>query len=314
MYVSDQKMTHGLAIFVLLAGPWLGISRGIGGWMLEVALLIAALWVGRSMGFRLTTLCLFLGYGAALLAGGGLASLANIGFLPWVSLLMVWGTEHTWPQKSNFFWCLVLSGILGILPIIPTIQNGMGSDVMQELIRSMMDQYRQSGMLADLTQRGISETDIQNYLQQFFHYLFLVVPGLAALGAMIKYSVVYNFFARWLPQEDQPFPLFSSFRLPWFAIWGVSLGIASYLVGDQWNYLALRVFGINLMFIYACLALVLGSSIFLYYLRSPLLSGFVKWILIVTGFIYFQVMIIGLILLGLFDLVLNIRRIPEDNQ
>lgn len=314
MYVSDQKVTYGLAIFVLLAGPWFDVSKGSGGWLLEVAMLIAALWVGRSMGLRLMTLCLFLGYSAAFFAGGGLSSLVNIGFLPWVSLLTVWGIEHTWPHKSNFFWSLVLSGVLGVLPVIPMIQQGMGTESMQEIIRSMMDQYRQSGMMTSFTQQGLNEADIENYLQQFFQYLFLFLPGLAALGSMTEYGAVYYFFARWFPQKDLLLPLFSSFRLPWFAIWGVNLGIAGYLIGDQWNFMAFRVFGMNVMLIYACTAFVLGSSVFLYYLRSPRLAGFWKWILIFASFIYIPVTIVNLILLGLLDLVLNFRRIPENNQ
>lgn len=314
MYVSDRKVTHGLAMLALLVGPWLGVSRGIGGWVLEVALLIAVLAVGRNKGFGLTTLCLFLGYGVALLAGGGLSSLAHMGFLPWVGLFAIWGTAHTWPRRFIFFGCLVLAGILGVLPIIPVIQQGIDPEVMKDLIRTMLDQYRQSGMLATLTQQGLSEADIQDYLQHVLQYLFLFVPGLTALGAMIEYSAVHYFFARLFPQEDLKLPLFSSFRLPWFAIWGVNLGIASYLIGDQWGWTFLRVFGMNLMFIYACLAFTLGSSIFLYYIRSPFLSGLVKWILLLTSFIYFQVTIVSLVLLGLFDLVLDFRRIPEDNQ
>lgn len=314
MYISDQKATHGLAIFALLVGPWYGVSSESGGWLLEVALLIAALWIGRSMGFRMMTVGLALGYGAALLAGGGFSSLIQISFIPWVSLLTIWGIQQGWPRKANFFWSLALVGILGFLPIIPTIQQGMGSDLMQEITRSMMTQYRESDMLTTLSQQGIDETDMEKYVQQFIQYVFLFIPGLAALGAMSKYGIVYYFFARWFPLKGQPFPLFSSIRLPWYAIWGINLGIVSYLIGDQWSFEGLRVLGMNLMMVYAFLAFVLGSSIFIYYLRSPRLSGFLKGILIISGFIYFQVMVISLILLGLFDLVFNLRRIPEDSQ
>jgi hypothetical protein len=192
--------------------------------------------------------------------------------------------------------------------------QGISAELMQEITRSMMDQYRESGMLTTFTQQGISEANIQKYVQQFIQYFFLFIPGLESLGTMLEYGVVYYFFARWFPQKDQPFPSFSSFRLPWFAIWGVNFGITSYLIGDEWSLQTLRVFGMNLMLIYAFLAFVLGSSIFLYYLRSPRLSGFLKGILLFSGFIYFQVTVISLILLGLLDLVLNFRRIPEDNQ
>lgn len=314
MYVSDQKVARSIPIFALLAGPWLGISQGIWGWMLDIALLFAVFEVGRQKGFKWATLLLTLGYGIAVLAVGGLINLENIGFLPWVGLLNVWGTEHSWSRKSNLFWCLVLSGIIGILPIIPLIQQGIGSEAMQKLINAMLDQYRQTGMLATLNQQGMSETELLADLQQMVQFLFLFVPGLTALGSIIEYSLARYLFTRWFTPKAKHLPLSSFFRLPWFAIWGVNLGIASYLIGDQWNWIPLRIFGMNLMFVYAFLAFGIGSSIFLYNLRSPFLSGFFKAVLVLMSFLYFQVTIISLILLGLFDLVLNFRRLPEENQ
>lgn len=37
-----------LAILVLVAGPWLGVSKQAWGWTLDILLLLALLWVGRS--------------------------------------------------------------------------------------------------------------------------------------------------------------------------------------------------------------------------------------------------------------------------
>ncbi|MEA4903185.1 DUF2232 domain-containing protein [Desulfitobacterium sp.] len=314
MYVSDRKVTHVLAILALLAGPWFSVSSGGGGWLLDVALLIAVFWVGRNMGFKMAVPCLIVGYSAAFFGGGGLSSLMSIGFLPWTGLLTLWGIEHAWARKSNLFWSIVLAGVLGVVPIIPTLYQGIDTSAIQELIRSVMDQYRESGMLGSLNQKGLSEADIESYLQQFFQYLFFFIPGLTSVGAIFVYSLVYYFFARWFPQKDRPFPSFSALRLPWYAIWGASLGIACYLIGDQWSYWALRSFGMNLMFIYAFVALVLGSSIFIYYLRSPHLSGFLKWMLLFTSFFFMQITVIFLIIMGLLDLVLNFRHIPEEKQ
>ncbi|WP_425805906.1 DUF2232 domain-containing protein [Desulfitobacterium sp. Sab5] len=312
MYVSDQKVARNIPIFALLVGPWLGVSQGIWGWVLDIALLFAVFEVGRVRGFRWTTLLLTLGYGIAVITAGGLINFENIGFLPWVGLLSVWGREHSWSQKSNLFWCLVLSGIIGVFSIIPVIQQGfVGSEAIQKLVNTMLDQYRQTGLLASLNQQGISETEIQASLQQTFQLLFLFVPGFAALGSIIEYSLARYLFTRWFTPKVKRLPISSFFRLPWYALWGVNLGIASYLIGDQWSWTILRIFGMNLMFIYAVIAFGIGCSIFLYNLRSPLLSGFIKAVLILMSFLYFQVTIISLILLGLFDLVLNFRRLPE---
>lgn len=312
MYVSDQKVARNIPIFALLAGPWLGVSQGIWGWVLDIVLLFAVFEVGRVKGFKWTTFFLTLGYGIAVITAGGLFNFENIGFLPWVGLLSIWGTEHSWSQKSNLFWCLVLSGIIGFVPIIPLIQQGFGgSEAVQKLVNTMLDQYRQTGLLTSLNQQGISETEIQASLQQTFQFLLLFVPGFVALGSIIEYSLARYLFTRWFTPKAKRLPLSSFFRLPGYALWGVNLGIVSYLIGDQWGWIILRIVGMNLMFIYAVIAFGIGCSIFLYNLRSPLLSGFIKVVLILMSFLYFQVTIISLILLGLFDLVLNFRRLPE---
>lgn len=314
MGVSDRKVTQGFTILVLLMGPWFRISQGTGGWVYDVGMLLAAFWIGRQQGLKSLAFLLFLGYGAAFLAGGGTSSLDNLDFLPWVSLLSVWGTEHEWKRRSTLFSSLVLAGIIGVLQSLSVFRQGMGADVSQNLILFTLEQYRQAGLLETLARQGITEADIRTYLQSAVQLLWQLTPGFAALGAMLEYSVVSYFFARWAPLEDKPFPGLGFLRLPWFAIWGVNLGMIAYLLGDQEKWPVIRLFGMNLMLIYAGLALVLGSSVFLYYLRLSSLSGFAKGILLFGSFMFILITVINLILIGLFDCVLNFRRLPEDNS
>ncbi len=90
----------------------------------------------------------------------------------------------------------------------------------------------------------------------------------------------------------------------------MSLAIASYLLGDIFQWVILKNFGINLMLVYGAVALVLGSAIFISFLQKPWVSNFFKFILLFSSFLYFQITAFVLIVMGLLDMVVDFRRRP----
>jgi hypothetical protein len=312
MYVSDQKTSSLLAIAALVIGPWVGVSREAWGWMLDILLLLSVLWIGRNAGekgFRTALSFLLLGYGIAL-ALNGFSSVGKFSLVPWAALVTLWAVKENFPQRATVFWSLIAAGFAGSIPALAMLHQGISQQSIQQFTQLTLDQYRQAGMLESFQQQGLSEVQIKSLLEQVINYVILLTPGLATITGFLKWGAVYYFFARWFPQPGQEYHPFSEWRIPWYAVWGMNLAVASYLIGDQFHGLTLRSFGINLMLIYGVVALVLGSSIAAFYLRSPFMSGIIKIALVITSFIYIQVTVIGLTLLGLFDLVLNFRRLP----
>ncbi len=310
MYVSDQKTSNFLAILALVVGPWVGVSRGAWGWMLDVLLLLAVFWIGRNgreKEFRWAALFLVLGYGIAL-ALNGFSSLEHFGFVPWAGLVTLWAMKSRFPQRDTIFWSLVAAGLAGVIPALSLLHQGIQQESIQSLIQTMVDQYRQAGLIENLQQQGLSEVDVRSLLETALRYIILLTPGMAAISGIVEWAAVYYFFARWYPTLGREYRPFTLWALPWYAVWGMNLAVASYLLGDQFQWLFLRSFGINLMLVYGVVALVLGSAIFAFFLKSPWMSRLLKFILIFSSLIYFQVTVIGLTLLGLFDLVLNFRR------
>lgn len=312
MYMSDQRTSNFLAILALVVGPWVGVSREAWGWMLDVLLLLSVLWTGRTRrenGFRFAAIFLALGYGIAF-ALNGVSSIESFGFVPWAGLVTAWALKENFPQRATVFWSLIAAGMAAIIPALSLLHQGIPQESIQGLIQSIVDQYRQSGMIETFQQQGLSEVEIRSLLEQVVNTIILITPGLAAILGVVEWGAVYYFFARWFPEPGLEYRSFTLWRLPWYAVWGMNLAVASYLIGDQYQWMTLRSFGINLMLVYGAVALTLGSTIFSFYLKSPWISRLLKVVLIISSLIYIQVTVVCLTLLGLFDLVLNFRRLP----
>lgn len=312
MYVSDQRTSNFFAIFALVIGPWLGVSREAWGWMLDVLLLFSVFWVGRNKrenGLRTAIISLTLGYVLSL-TFNGFASMGSMSFVPWAAVITLWAIKMNLPRSVIVFWSLCLAGLAGAIPGMVFLHQGIPQESVQAIIQGIFEQYRQSGMLSTFQQQGMSESELKSLLEQIINYVILITPGLATISGLLKWGTVYYFFTRWFTEPGQEYRYFILWRIPWYAVWGMNLAVLSYLIGDQFQWVVLKGFGINLMLVYGIVALILGSSVFLFYLKSPRMSVFLKTILVFTSLIYIHITIVGLILLGLFDLVLNFRRLP----
>ena len=308
MYWRDEKTWQYAAPVMLVLLPWLGSAGQIWGWILEMALILAVLWVGQGRGVLVTAVLLTLGYLAAVLSFPG-RSLTEIGYVPWAALVTVWGWKSHWPAKDNFFWSLVAAGILAAVPLLAVTGN-IRPGAVQELINAMMKQYQEAGQLAALQQQGLAEADVRRLLEEVVSFVALVFPGLVALAGLTEYGVAYYLATRLSVGQAARVP-FSRWRLPWYAVWGVILALLLYLAGDQLARPALRVLGINLMLVYGAIALVLGAAVYVYFLLSPRIPRLLKWGLILTNLLFVAFSVISVLLFGLFDLVLNFRRLPE---
>lgn len=308
MVISDELAKDYLARVVLLTLPGLGIAMGTWGFLWDVFLLFAVFIVGCRKGTLTAAIFMAGGYILSLVVFGGTA-LSYLGFVPLAGLLGVFGWRRGWPVRVNFFWSAVLAAVLGAAPMFAFAVQGLDSGTASTLINSTIQQYQASGLLEMMKEQGINEVEIRGLLQQGIHIYTLVVPSIAALLAIIEFGFVFYFIRRWFKAERIAF---TRWRLPWYAVWGAVLGIACYLAGDQFAWQLVRGLGINLMVIYGALTLVLGLSAYLYFLQSPRIPRLLKWALILTNFIYFLFSFISLIVFGLFDLVLNFRRLPEE--
>jgi len=311
MLLRDEEALNYLAGAVLLTFPWLGIVLGTWGFIWGALMLLAVFLVGRRRGLPITMLFLLIGYVAPVIVFGTTA-FNVMSLVPAAGLLGVLGWHKQWSVRVTFFWSAALAAILGTIPTLSFMAQGFSAFATSDLINTTVQQYQASGLLAVMQQQGMSEVQVRDLLQQGIQIYTLILPSFAALVAFIEFGFVFYFVSIWL-KEDQVRVPFTRWRLPWYAVWGVVLGIAFYLLGDQFSWTVLRVLGINLMVIYGAIALVLGTSVFVYVLKSPKIPRFLKFTLIIASFIYFFFSVVSLIMFGLFDLVFNFRRLPEES-
>lgn len=310
MFLSDERAFDYIAVLLLLTLPWLGTAWGLWGWLLEITLIVCVFWIGRRKGPVSPAILLVTGYGIAALSFR-LPGVAQMGFVPFAALLTVTGWERKWTQRTIFFWSLVLAGLLGALPTLGFVSQGLEPQALKSLVNSTLQLYRSSGILPLFQQQGISEAQLRSLFEEILPVYVLIIPSLAAISSFVEFGLVAYFTRRWFLQANIGITPFSLWRLPWYAVWGAIIALASYLLGDQFTWPVVRGVGLNLMVVYTTLALVIGTSVYLYFLQSPRVPRMFKWVLILVNLFYFLFSVISLILFGLFDLVLNFRRLPD---
>jgi len=311
MFLSDETVVNYLSGAILLTFPLFGVAWGTWGVIWEVLMLLAVFLAGRQKGLLITTILIVMGYGAPLIVYG-ITAFDQMSFVPLAGLLGVLGRAKLWPVRVTLFWGAAAAAVLGAIPTLPFVSRGFDAKTASDMVNMTVQQYQDSGLLVAMQQQGLSELQVRTVLQQGIHFYALIVPSLAAIIAFIEFCLVFYCVRRWFNDAGGRIP-FSRWRLPWYAVWGAVLGISFYLLGDQFSWSVLRGLGINLMVLYGALTLVLGTSVYLYLLQSPKIPRLFKWALIITSFIYFFFSVVSIIMFGLFDLVFNFRRLPEES-
>lgn len=310
MFIKDEDALNFLATAVLLIFPCLGIVVKAWGFIWVALLLGAVLLVGRQKGLLMTALMLALGYTAPFIVYGT-SALMLLSFVPLAGLITVWGWEKNWRGNVTFFWSAVGAAVLGAIITVPIMTQGLSALPVDELIESAIQEYRSSDALTMLQQQGLNEATFKEFMQRGLEIYALLLPSFASLFALFEFGFVFYLFAVFLPRKESRVP-FTRWQLPWYAVWGAVLGLAFYLLGDQFSWAVLRGVGLNVMVIYGGISLVLGLSVAAYALQTPKIPGWLKIATVIVGFIYFYFSVVCLIICGLFDLVLNFRRLPED--
>lgn len=311
MLLRDEDALNYLAVAILLTFPWLGTVLGTWGFIWGALILVAVFLVGRRRGVPIAALSLVIGYGAPLIIFGA-APFNLMSYIPFAGLFGVLGLQKDWPVRVTFFWSAALAAVIGTIPTLSFMGQAVSALTESDMINMTIQQYQTSGLLATMQQQGLTEVQFREVLQEVIQIYALILPSITALIAVIEFGFVFYFVRIWFKEDKERIP-FTHWRLPWYAVWGAVLGIAFYLLGDQFAWMTLRGLGINIMVFYGALTLVLGASVFVYLLKSPKIPRFFKFVLIFASFIYLFFSVVSLIMFGLFDMVFNFRRLPEES-
>jgi uncharacterized protein YybS (DUF2232 family) len=140
----------------------------------------------------------------------------------------------------------------------------------------------------------------------------LLIPGQYIVTAAAEAAFTYLVAAAYLRRINYflpPSTAFTALSLPWYSVWGLITGLALTLAGDLFSWAPAAKIGKNILFILFYLYLVLGFSVSAYFFRKVNLAKPIKFFLLILSAVYLPFSIIIILLLGVVDPLVNLRRL-----
>ena len=185
--------------------------------------------------------------------------------------------------------------------------SGISLDILQasltESINKVFAMYQEAGMPVPAEQQQMFRDSVKTAV--------LMLPAAYVIAALFATTLTYIVGAkvlRRLNYQVNPLPPFSKWRLPWYAIWGMIVGLLFYLVGNQYQLVTLKIIGQNVLTLFAFIFFIFGLSVIVHFYRQIKLSKPFKMVLLFLLIIYISFMYMAVILLGLLDTIFNLRR------
>ncbi|MEG6522735.1 YybS family protein [Desulfotomaculum sp. 1211_IL3151] len=202
----------------------------------------------------------------------------------------------------------LVSVIASILVIsLSVLVTGLNLEFIQAAINESLNKiftmYQEAGYPVPTEQQEFMRTSLKTSI--------LLLPAAYLIFAVFSTALTYIVGAKVLKRLNyrvNKLPPFSQWRLPWYAIWGVILGLIFLLAGDNFNLPAVKIIGQNLLTIFGFAFFIIGVSVVAFYFKKLTFSKPFKTILLVLLILYISIMYMAIILLGLFDTILNLRR------
>jgi hypothetical protein len=140
----------------------------------------------------------------------------------------------------------------------------------------------------------------------------LLIPGQYVVTAAAEAAFTYLIAAAYLRRINYflpPSSAFTALSLPWYSVWGLITGLALTLAGDLYSWAPAAKTGKNILFILFYLYLVLGLSVAAHFFRKVNLAKPIKFFLLILSAVYLPFSIIIILLLGVVDPLVNLRRL-----
>lgn len=196
------------------------------------------------------------------------------------------------------------------LPVLAEAWNRWRAG-MAEGAAATLDFYRNSGLLATVAGHGVDPEEFRVFLDKLATHFGRLFPAVVGWELLAAAALAY-FLCRWLAGRRlalAALPPFWRWQIPWPFAWGFIGGLAAFLCGDWRGNDVLLTVGENVLVGYVPLLLVSGLAVAGYLYRYLALPPFVKAAGVLAALLYWPLGAAVVLLLGLFDPLLNFRRI-----
>lgn len=312
MYISDKDALQYSSRAILLLMPVLSSLFLSWSWIIEIILLFAVFIHARGFGLRSTIILLALGYLISIFPLG-IRAVSQIGFTPWAGVLLLLLIERGLSLGQSMLWSITLAALISALPTVPSTVQALEPDILQQRIEETVELYQQRGTLESFEEQGIPRSELEGYIRLAVPVYYKLLPGIAGILGMLEIGIAYLGF-RLTQRKNYRIGPFAFWRLPWYTVWIAITGLALYLGGEYLGNSIASIAGMNTMLIMAAMAMVLGLSCAAYFLQQPRIPRVLILLTVLSAVFFTYYVMFILILIGLFDLVLNLRRIPEKSE
>lgn len=309
--ISGRIAAFDVACFIVaLSIPALAVSQGAWGFLIESFIFVPFIWIGIRYGLAAGVITALLADLGIYLVNHNLMETLDKGILLiGITFFVALGIRRNWKPGKILFWAS-LSWLLFVA--LGFIQVGHEWHAqMQQMYKDWMQSFNSEQAL--IAAQGFSVQEAQQAIEISSDSFALITPAVYGLYGLI--SLALNFILarlalkRWAGIEVD-LGAFWNWSLPWYAVWGAIAAIISMLAGDNLNVKWLTELGTNLVIIYGVVCLVLGIAISKHFLVTPKVPFLLKAVYAILCLL--NPIILSVI--GVFDLVLNFRKLPEGTQ
>ena len=188
---------------------------------------------------------------------------------------------------------------------------------LDEYQKEMLTMYETTGMTAMLAQQGMSQTQISDFLVQIINIAIRIMPAMMVVSHGIMAIVTYFITTYILKRLKIRIPRsygFQNWILPGSFVWALIAVWALWLAGDYISISWMNIVILNLLLVFAALLFLNGLAFSMHVLKFKEMSMGMKVFTAFFAILFFKGFLVGLILTGLADLLLDFRKLRVDNK
>ena len=186
----------------------------------------------------------------------------------------------------------------------------------------IMQIYTDTGLLSAMESQGFDREALRGMYNQMLSFCIKLFPAAIALSGVILGAINYFIAQKLLKRlrvKVRRFPRFDKWYLPAYHAYGLIFALACFTFKDKLPYEWLDILASNLLFIYASVLFIIGLSILarMFNFRKQSTGIKVLWffclLLVLSSSFGLYIMVITA-LLGAFDMLMDFRRIHQEDQ
>lgn len=187
------------------------------------------------------------------------------------------------------------------------------AEQMKEAIEPSMELLRGMNYFA---RTGLSEEAVRAQFITAIDLMNLVIPGLLALSGLTTAVINYVAAQKILNRLKTPIPSLPPFRfwrLPWWTVWGLLVGLGFNILGSYTGNPVYSNLAANILLIYYFILTFMGLAVANYYINERLQGALMYRVMLFAFlFLFMQLVTMILAIVGLFDMLFDYRRLGRE--